>query len=145
MSITVEHTIISFNDWIDWNDNQPKKDYGHQGTGFLDVATAHFLKDSFSGFMTAPVAMFKGVPLEAKSRAIVCTINRLLEAKEYLENLKKKDEIFLYEIVFVPSVVTYTEVNPNTFERFTLDPPMLTEAFWRISYATLNNEEALKA
>lgn len=138
------HTVIGFDDWLEWAENRTLvQKYG--ANSLYDLPTARFLKDSFSGFMTAPVALFKGVPLEAKSRAIIGTIEKLLEAKEYIENLKKNDDVFLYKVVFVPATVTYITSDPDTFAPIKLDPPIMSEAFWRISYATLNNEEALKA
>ena len=137
------HDIIDFDEWSEGND-QAVQVYGAQH-GFKDLPTARFFKDSFSGFMKSPVAMFKGVPLESKSRAIIGTIEKLLEAKEYIENLKKNDDIFLYEVVFVPATVTYMTVDTDTFAPIKLDPPIMSEAFWRISYATLNNEHTLQA
>lgn len=138
------HTVIGYDDWLEWAENRTLvQKYG--ANSLYDLATARFLKDSFSGFMQSPVAMYKGIPLEAKSRAIVGTIEKLLEAKEYIENLKKNDDVFLYEIVFVPATATYMTVDTDTFAPIKLDPPIMSDAFWRISYATLNNEHVLKA
>ena len=112
----------------------------------LDIATAHFLKDSFSktnsssGFMTAPIDMIQGKAIEVKSRKCKMTVENILEAKEFFANLNKENPAFLYNVKAQPPQIIYTKLDPETFEPIELDIPEMVEGFWIIRYATLNEE-----
>lgn len=56
------------------------------------------------------------------------------------EGLQTNTDIFLYQIVFCPSFVTYKKVDMQTFEIITLDPPVMSTPYWSIRYAVLNDE-----
>ena len=134
-------TTVEFNEWLDYAKNLDTTPWNNIKEQF-DVDTAIFLKDAFTGFMTAPVAMFKGVPLESKSRVFDGTVDGLLGAKAFLEDLNTKNELFLYQVIFHPATITYRTVDPETCEPVFLDPPKMSNAAWKIRYAALNDENA---
>ena len=141
--MSIDNTTVEFDEWLDYANGEGTKMWQNTGTSaFFDIATARYLKDCFAGFVTAPVSSFKGVVLESKSRAIGGTIDELIAAKSYLEELSKKNELFLYQIVFLPAQPTYHKLDPETFEPSPLETPKMSNAAWKIRYAALNNENS---
>lgn len=105
-----------------------------------DIQTAHFLKDSVTGFMESPVGLYRGKPITVKSRKIDVSVDSLLKLKDYLYNLNKDNPVFLHRVSYNPSFMMYKTLDENTLEYVDLDTPKLSEAFWIIRYATLNDE-----
>ena len=59
--------------------------------------------------MKGPVAVYYTVPIEAKTRLI----KNPLEFIEYCKSTT--NEIFLYDLIFIPSMPVYTKLDPETF------------------------------
>lgn len=135
--------VVDYNSWKEWATSDLlyhsiKEVYG--GAAMMDINSADFLRNCFTGYMTAPVAMFKGLPLAAKSIKVEGTIDSIIEVKKFFEGLQTNTDIFLYQITFFPSFVTYKQVDMQTFETITLDPPVMSTPYWKIRYAVLNDE-----
>lgn len=123
-----EDTTVSFHTWCG---NIPTSTN-------IDIQTAHFLKDSVTGFMEAPVGLYRGKPLTAKARKIEVSADSILEFKNFLYNLNKDNPVFLYSVIYTPSFMMYRTFDGD--QTVNLDTPKLSEACWVVRYATLNDE-----
>lgn len=132
----IEDTIINYDEWVK-----------HQSTvktlatmpEIIDLPAAEYLKECFAGYMTGPVGLFKGVPLTAKSKIFQNDSNGILEAKKYLNDHKEVDDLFLYQILFIPSVLQIRIFDKDTLEFKTLSTPVMSKSGWKIRYAAFND------
>ncbi len=106
----IEDSTVTFYTWVETMSDQP----------LIDIGTANFLKDSISGYMTSPVGVYNGKPITAKTRRA----DSILKVKETFNKLNKENPVFLYMVMYQPAGMVY----------------VMSEAFWLIRYATLNEE-----
>lgn len=132
--------VVDYDSWKEWaaSNDSIKQLYG--AAAIIDTNSADFLRNCFTGYMTVPVAMFKGITLAAKTIKVEGTVDSIIEVKKFFEGLQTNTDIFLYQIIFFPSFVTYKQVDMQTFETITLDPPVMSTPYWNIRYAVLNDE-----
>jgi hypothetical protein len=97
---------------------------------FIDVPGIKFLKHIFAGFMSGPVAVYQGKPIEAKTRQV--------STLDEIKHLALTSNLFLYHLKFCPNHPVYTTVNEQSFQPI----PLLTEqivqkSYWVVRYAEI--------
>lgn len=90
-------------------------------------------KVKFEGFMQGPVGVFYGLPVEARTRLI----DNPKEFADYCNNTS--NQIFLYDLIFMPNMPQYGTVDADTFESTPFDVPTITTNFgkWKVRYGEL--------
>lgn len=100
-----------------------------------DWAGLHWLNKriKFEGFMTGPVGVFYGIPVEARTRALTNPI----EFVDYCNSTT--NQIFLYDLTYITNGPQYFAVDEKTFEPIILDVPRISTEFgkWRVRYGEL--------
>ena len=132
----VEDTIIDYNEWVSYQSNIKTLAAMPE---LIDLTAAEYLKECFVGYMKGPVGLFKGVPITAKSKIFNNDLDGILEAKKYLNEHKEIDDLFLYQVLFIPSVLQTRVFDNDTFEFKTLSTPVMSKSGWKIRYASLND------
>jgi hypothetical protein len=117
-----EDTTIDFNEWISLPDNCTDASKWLYHTFIID------------GFMSGPVSLYKGKPLEAKTVKIYDLKDLYIEMNTFKYNEQK---FFLYKFEFKNSVDEYYSLKPDTFEPIKCAVPNLTPPYWLMRYAVL--------
>lgn len=126
---------IDFNEWY----NLKKENKNESGLTSLDSLFAGVVdwdgliwlnqQIKFAGFMSGPLAVFHGVPVEAKTRVM----DNPIEVVNYCKNTK--NHIFLYDFIFLPSKPEYYTLNQDTFEQIWKDvPSVVPVGRWKIRF-----------
>lgn len=135
----IEDTVVNFDEWLKFTKEENNKFIDTDLYGIVDINTATFFKDCFTGFMTGPVARINKMVLFAKTHRIEGTIYGLLETKEQLENLKATDDLFLAGVQYFPSHPVYQTIDETTYKPIILEMPYMTTAAWYIRYAKISD------
>lgn len=94
------------------------------------------LKNKFNlqHFMSCPVDLYKGKPIQAMTA-------KGSEFKGILERFQKEiedgNEIFLYDLMYTCPHPTFHVMDGKSFSLVELDFPIMTEGFWKVRYGTL--------
>jgi hypothetical protein len=125
-------TVVTLKEWKD----KIIDSYGdkYDFLSHTNLPAADFLSDipNLAGYMQSPVAEYQGSTLTAYARKL----NNIVEIKDEL--LKLDSKFFLYDIVYHPSLPLFASINTDTFEIERLDNIKMSEAYWTIRYAVLN-------
>ena len=130
MSYAETTITINFDQWID---NRNKDDDTHHENWRRDIQGLYFLdqKCHLAGFMTGPVATWKGMHVQA----VTLEMNDLIEFVHYCEDNVGSKLIFLYDLHYNIGMPTYASFDSNTFEPTYFDRPVEYEkAGWKIRY-----------
>lgn len=111
-----------------WLEETPQ----HFNPMIVDWAGLHYLnsKIKFEGFMVGPVGVYYTVPVEARTR-------KMKDIKEFVDYCNNTaNQIFLYDLVFIPNMPVYAKFDNVTFENIPLDHPYISEDFsqWKVRY-----------
>ena len=120
--------ILSYREWAD----DQKETLGYE---ILDKATAKHLEPLLSGYVNAPLATSeKGEMLEAKG----VTFKSIDEIYNHIEKeVKSGSRVYLYRILFRPSMPYITKMDPSTFDEIQLPRPFMSEAIWQVRYTAI--------
>lgn len=103
--------------------------YLHQ-EALSDVEGVELLSPFVAGFMTSPIALFKGKPVWARTKRV----DDLRDFKREIE--ESNDLIFLYQLHWIPSYPYYRELDASKSEPVVLgDAPHIKNGFWLVRYA----------
>jgi hypothetical protein len=128
-----EDTIVPFDEWAKEISDKYKNLYMDEYTGArVSLQAAKFLEPLVAGFMTAPVGIYKGTPIAAKT----VSGHDINEFKtECLQMIQDGKEIILYMPIWYPNFQTFIEIDQKTFEPVELDTPRLVDGKWKIRFA----------
>lgn len=100
-----------------------------------------FVKDKFNlkHFMIGPVALYKDMTVCAYSRRTERFENIIEQFRSDIDNGK---EIFLYDIIYKPSYVSFYGINSTTFVPFNLDIPVEHNGTWTVRYGVLDKNDS---
>lgn len=120
--------ILSYKEWA-----EDAKDTMHPD--FLDRATAKHLEPLLSGYVNSPIAITeKGETIEAKG----VTFKSIDDIYDHFEKeVKSGCRVYLYKIMFRPSLPFITKLDPATFDEVLLPRPIMSEAVWQVRYAAI--------
>ena len=90
-------------------------------------------KVKFEGFMQAPVGVFFGLPVAARTRVI----DNPKDFAEYCNSTP--NQIFLYDLIFTPNMPQYGVMDPESYEITSHDVPKVSTEFgkWKVRYGEL--------
>ena len=137
-----ENTTINYDEWVKYQSNIKTLATAPE---LIDLTAAEYLKEYFAGYMTGPVGLFKGVPILAKSKIFNNDLDGILEVKKYLNEHKESDDLFLYQILFIPSMLQTRVFDENTLEIKTFSNPVMSKSKWKIRYASLNDSATINS
>ena len=98
---------------------------------YYDLHGVDYLAPLVDGYMTGPVAVYNGKPIEARS----VMIDDIGDALELMMN--NGDRIIMYMLIFMPSMPVYSKLDDATFTNIPLDKPYVTTGKWKLRYALL--------
>ena len=133
-SITGGDTTLTWEEWLERVDDMNTKSAMNDHS-YIDVPSAKYLEPVIAGFMGAPVAIYQDKPVCAKT----ARVNDISEFRTYVANLGKP--VILYQTIWCPAWPAFVTMNPMTFEPEAMDPPMITESFWKMRFAIVGDEE----
>ena len=114
-----------------WIDTIPKvfTTYAPWGSTILDFEGEQYLRPFITEYMTAPVAVYDGQAIAARSMMTedLSTV-RLLFAE--LET-----PVILYMVTWRPSWVEYFTVDSTTFDKVAHDKPIVHPGIWVVRFA----------
>lgn len=116
---------------------EARKDFDEHVFGsYRDFPGIDFLRRKFNleHFMSGPVAVYEGNPLQAHTRIFKDFEEAIKGIEEFIEQEK---QIFIWDLVYYPSYPQYSVYNIDTFEVEMFDLPVLTEARWKLRLALL--------
>jgi hypothetical protein len=115
----------------EWKKSQANKEIKFaEYTAISDQEGVELLSPFISGFMTAPVVLYKNKALCARTQRI----DDLVEFKKYLQ--ETTSSIFLYQLLWIPSFPYYKELDNDIGELVVIiDGPYVRNGFWTIRYA----------
>lgn len=126
---------INFDDWLETR-KQSIEPIDDLSTWRRDFDGLRYLdhKCNFSGFMTGPIATWKGEQVAAFTRHI----DSIVEFVMYCEEMIGDKHVFLYDLHYNVGMPTYYTLNPNTFDFAFLDTPIeFTKTGWKVRFAEL--------
>lgn len=127
-----KNTVVTFKEWKD----QVIDDYGdkYDFLSHTNLPAADFLSDipTLAGYMQSPVAEYQGLTLTSFTRRM----NDIEELKDELLEIDSK--FFLHDIIYHPALPQFSTINKDTFEIEKLDKITMSEPYWSIRYAVLN-------
>jgi hypothetical protein len=128
---------IDFNEWYNLKEKN-ESEFPSQDpllAGVVDWDGLMWLNQQikFAGFMSGPVAVFHGAPVQAQTRILKNN------PKEFVNYCKStENHIFLYDMIFLPSRPEYYTLDPKTFKQVWNDEPVVTPmGKWKVRYGEL--------
>lgn len=98
----------------------------------VDIDGMEMLAPFVTGFMIFPIGAFNGKILESRT----LRVDRIQEFKQYI--IDSNNQIFLYQLHWVPSYPYYKELDAKTSEPTILaDGPYIKSGFWLVRYAEI--------
>lgn len=107
--------------------------------GGFDVPMKHYEREAVEvivrncpdiRFMLSPSVIVDGQSIPART----CATPDLSSFIDYVK--ENQGKVILREISFMPSIPIFTEIDPINFTRTSLDVPIMSEATWKIRFAT---------
>ena len=95
----------------------------------IDLSGVNYLQSVITAYMTSPVGVYNGHPLEAKTRRV----DDLYEARNELASLGVP--IILYQLIWHPSVPQYVGMDLDTFAPIALEKPGIIGGWWKLRFA----------
>ena len=126
--------IVDKKEWLKTIRTEFVQSPGHDAVEYITD------KCNIAGYMNQPVATYNGKPLIALSRK-VSDIDEFIDWFKFSEWFDNHS-IFLYQILYQPSLPQYYSVDPNTFEQQKNEKLEMTEAYWIIRFAILEGTVA---
>jgi hypothetical protein len=133
-SITGGDTTLTWEQWLERVEDMNTKST-MADRSYIDIPSAKYLEPVVAGFMGAPVAVYQGQPVMARTRKV----DDISEFRTYIATLGKP--VILYQTIWCSAWPAFVAMNPDTFEPVAMDPPMITESFWKIRFAIVGAEE----
>ena len=129
--MTYKTTTVDKTKWIDFLKENPNIPNTFSD---IDIITSEWFVNNVNvaGYMTSPTAIcdFNGAQY-----AIFAKSRKVTNFREFLDYVKeRKDQIFVYQIIFVPSSPTCYTIDENTFEPKQLECPMINEGYWKVRF-----------
>jgi hypothetical protein len=104
---------------------------------WVPVHAGKYLEPVLTGYMTAPVGVHYGKPMEART----ITTEDLVEFRQQCASwIAEGKLVFLYMAIWYPSQHVFYKADPATYEPVECDPPVFIEGKWKIRYALLDNQ-----
>lgn len=94
-----------------------------------DFNGVDFLSPIIESYMTAPVSVYKGKHLEART-VVFDDIQATLDT--FASN---NERIVMYMLIWVPSMPIYSELDEETFTLKPLDTPRIKQGSWKMRFA----------
>jgi hypothetical protein len=143
--VTINHDLAGIiTDYAPWRDDKVSKAIKEKqqvrdtldiNFSYTDWAGLDWLsqKVKFEGFMQAPVGVFFGLPVAARTRVI----DNPKDFAEYCNSTP--NQIFLYDLIFTPNMPQYGVMDPESYEITSHDVPKVSTEFgkWKVRYGEL--------
>ena len=126
----IDDTTLTFDQWLE-NVEKMQKLLPSENNTFLDVPSVKYLEPVVAGFLSMPVGVYQGQVLTC--RTIKST--DISEFRTYVANLGKP--VILYQALWCPSWPLFLVANPETFEPVVMDPPMISDPYWKMRFAVV--------
>lgn len=98
---------------------------------YYDFDGVNYLSPVIDGYMTAPVAVYNGKPIEAKTMVFA-------DISEALSTLiSNGDRIIMYMLIYIPSHPVYSGIDEETYMLRQLDTPTIREGAWKMRFASV--------
>ena len=127
---TTKYTTVSKDQWLKMI-AEARKTIEFMPGAYYDLHGVDYLAPVIDGYMTAPVTVYNGKPIEARS-VIIDDIGDAL--KMMMDN---GDRIVMYMLIFMPSMPVYTKLDEETFTNIPLDKPHVTTGKWKMRFGQL--------
>lgn len=114
--------ITDINDWTNNTTNIS------QAQSDPNLAAIKYISESIVGYMPSPICYVGGLIASATTMKIY----DIVEFKSYLMNNDIK--IYLYQLVWVPSMPLFSQINTKTFIEEILDEPIIRDGYFLIRY-----------
>lgn len=135
VSIIGGDTILSWEEWLERVEDMNTGELAITDTrSYVDVPSAKYLEPVVAGFMGSPVSIYQSLPVCAKTMKVT----DISEFRTYIATLGKP--VILNQPIWCHSWPAFVTMNPETFEPVAMDPPMITEPFWKMRFAIVEDE-----
>lgn len=104
-------------------------------SGHLDTATAMYVEPFVTGYITSPMARTERDETVQVSSVAFQSIDEIYE--HFKKEVASGSRIYLYKILFMPSLPFITKTDPYTFNVEVMDRPVMSEEIWKVRYATI--------
>ena len=125
---------ISFDEWVARCGLKEGGVVSSLTNSSTDIGAMHYIdsKYEFRGFMISPIAMYQGIPLEAKSKKFFNLDDFIIYCNA------SRGKIFPYTVTYYPQWPKYTELDAN-FNAKLLDKLQMTEEnHWLIRFSEID-------
>lgn len=127
----IEDTVVDKDTWLTMIDSDQSKQNLAAGLpeAFYDKRGVEYLAPLVDSYMTAPVAVYDGKPVEART-VVFDDINETLETM-----MNDGQRIIMYQLIYIPSMPIYDKMNADTFNMEPAEKVTMRPASWKMRFA----------
>lgn len=120
----------AFSNWISSQHENFNRDIGDT---ILDTALMTYLAPLFAGFMNGPLSMLDNNEIVASS----VKFDSWSDLQSFVAAEATTHKLYLYQIIFNPSVFSYIKINQTSFMPEERDEPIMTQQKWLLRYGKI--------
>lgn len=126
--------------YVNFTDFIKSKELDILPTGHRQIEGMVYLKNTLGlkYFSPAPVGVLFG-----KTYACVSVASESFDG--IIENLTQAiengQEVILYDLIYIPALPQFTELNPETFEPIPLETPTMSPSGWKVRYGMVDKND----
>jgi hypothetical protein len=127
---TTKYTTVDKDTWAKMIEAS-RKDFEYLPGAYYDMHGVDYLAPVIDAYMTAPVAIYNGKPIEARS-VIIKDIGEALETM-----MNNGERIVMYMLMYIPGQPVYSKIDDATFTEVKLDKPHVNSGSWKMRFGKI--------